>query len=252
MKTGYWLPDYRNFLKKLIQARKEANFTQTEAAQKLNKPQSFISKCEKGERRVDALELQKFAKLYKQNLYYFFHEAKTKHSEQNLDFSIVTQKAHEVFYKYDNNELPINIEQIASTYGIALQYKNLKKNISAILYFDESPRIIVNKNDHVNRQRFSIAHEMGHLFLEHGLQKHTYEQTIFFRAKENKNQNQILELEANHFAAELLMPSFLLKKRLNEKEYKKLDDKDLISKLATEFQVSTIAMQIRLQKYFEI
>lgn len=71
MKTGYWLPEYKKFLEKLIQARKEAGFTQVEIAKKLNKHQSFIAKCENGERRVDILELNRFAKFYKKPLEYF-------------------------------------------------------------------------------------------------------------------------------------------------------------------------------------
>jgi transcriptional regulator with XRE-family HTH domain len=49
---------YRRFLKRLIQARREAGLTQTEVARALRRPQSFVSKCESGERRVDVIELE--------------------------------------------------------------------------------------------------------------------------------------------------------------------------------------------------
>jgi len=55
---------YQSFLVKLRQARFSSKLTQVEVAQKLGKPQSFVSKCESGERRVDFTELQAFAKLY--------------------------------------------------------------------------------------------------------------------------------------------------------------------------------------------
>ena len=71
MKTGYWLPEYKKFLEKLIQARKEAGLTQVEVAKKLVKPQSFIVKCEKGERRVDILELKRFSEIYNKPIDYF-------------------------------------------------------------------------------------------------------------------------------------------------------------------------------------
>jgi transcriptional regulator with XRE-family HTH domain len=62
---------YKEFLKKLIQARKEAGLTQVLVARKLKKPQSYISKCENGERRVDFTEGSAFAKIYKKPLNYF-------------------------------------------------------------------------------------------------------------------------------------------------------------------------------------
>lgn len=47
---------YRCFLKALIKARKQANITQTELAKMLDKPQSYVSKYEHGERRLDLIE----------------------------------------------------------------------------------------------------------------------------------------------------------------------------------------------------
>ena len=62
---------YQIFLEKLRQARLEAGFTQLEVAQRLGKPQSYISKCESGERRVDFIELLDFSKQYKKPIEYF-------------------------------------------------------------------------------------------------------------------------------------------------------------------------------------
>lgn len=45
--------------------------TQAEAAFALQRPQSFLSKCESGERRVDFVELKEFARLYKVPLTFF-------------------------------------------------------------------------------------------------------------------------------------------------------------------------------------
>ena len=56
------------FLKKLRAARLEAGLTQQEVARSLRRPQSFVSKCESGERRVDVVELERFARLYGKRL----------------------------------------------------------------------------------------------------------------------------------------------------------------------------------------
>ncbi len=61
-------PRYRQFLKKLRAARLEADLTQQDVAHALRKPQSFVSKCESGERRVDVVELERFARLYGKRL----------------------------------------------------------------------------------------------------------------------------------------------------------------------------------------
>jgi len=62
---------YKRFLARLVQARHDADLTQVEVAKRLGKPHSFVSKCELGERRVDIVELQQLAKVYKKELGFF-------------------------------------------------------------------------------------------------------------------------------------------------------------------------------------
>ena len=62
---------YKRFLTRLVQARHEAGLTQVEVAKRLDKAHSFLSKCELGERRVDFVELQQLAKIYKKDLSFF-------------------------------------------------------------------------------------------------------------------------------------------------------------------------------------
>jgi transcriptional regulator with XRE-family HTH domain len=56
--------EYRRFVKKLKAARIEAGLTQVDVAHRLKKPQSFISKFETGERRIDPVELRHLAEIY--------------------------------------------------------------------------------------------------------------------------------------------------------------------------------------------
>jgi transcriptional regulator with XRE-family HTH domain len=48
----------------LKEARQKSGLKQTEIAKALGKPQSYISKCESGERKIEAVMLQEFAKVY--------------------------------------------------------------------------------------------------------------------------------------------------------------------------------------------
>jgi transcriptional regulator with XRE-family HTH domain len=59
------------FLERLKQARREAALTQVQVARMLKRPQSFVSKIESGERRVDVVELAELAQLYKKRLDFF-------------------------------------------------------------------------------------------------------------------------------------------------------------------------------------
>jgi len=62
---------YGRFLIRLREARRQANLTQEQVAKRLKRPQSFVSKCESGERRVDVVELAALAKLYRKPVDYF-------------------------------------------------------------------------------------------------------------------------------------------------------------------------------------
>lgn len=63
--------EYREVIEKLKIARIECGLTQKQVSQKLKRSQSFISKVEAGEQRVDILELKKFAEVYKKKIPYF-------------------------------------------------------------------------------------------------------------------------------------------------------------------------------------
>ena len=76
MNSSYKLDDfhereYQQVLVRLVQARKEAGLTQMEVAQALGKPQSFVSRSETGERRIDIIELKVFAYIYEKSINWF-------------------------------------------------------------------------------------------------------------------------------------------------------------------------------------
>lgn len=63
--------DHRFLVQQLKRARQEAGLSQIEVADMLGKTQSYISKIESGQVRVDVLQLRDFAKIYKKKLNFF-------------------------------------------------------------------------------------------------------------------------------------------------------------------------------------
>ncbi|MCK6570175.1 helix-turn-helix domain-containing protein [Myxococcota bacterium] len=62
---------YRAFLDRLRRARAESGLTQVELARAVRRPQTWVSKCELGERRVDFVELEDWAAACGKPLGYF-------------------------------------------------------------------------------------------------------------------------------------------------------------------------------------
>mgnify|MGYP000181411592 CR=1 FL=1 len=65
-------PRYQDLIKKLIELRESKNVTQVELARRLNKPQSYVSKVEILERRIDVIELIDWLKVLDVTIFDFF------------------------------------------------------------------------------------------------------------------------------------------------------------------------------------
>jgi transcriptional regulator with XRE-family HTH domain len=70
--------EYRRMLERLREARLAAGLTQAQVAKRLGKPQSFVSKVELGERRLDPIELRRFAELYGEPLAFFLGDSSSR------------------------------------------------------------------------------------------------------------------------------------------------------------------------------
>jgi putative regulatory protein len=68
MSKSVYSDDYKKLIERLKQARLDAGLSQQVVAGKLGKPQSYVSKVESGERRVDIIEVKALAKVYKKSL----------------------------------------------------------------------------------------------------------------------------------------------------------------------------------------
>jgi len=147
----------------------------------------------------------------------------------------------------DNNisRPPVPVERIASSLGLELRYAPLDADVSgAILRNGQEAVIGVNSFHHPNRQRFTIAHEIAHFLLHAGLDVHLDNDfRVNLRDEESSLAVDSDEIEANGFAAELLMPTGFVLKDIGD--LTEIDDV-AIQRLARRYKVSQQAMQIRL------
>ena len=63
--------EYAVFIERMVKARKDSGLRQIDVAKKMKRPQSYISRVESGEYRLDILEVKKFAQLYGKDINYF-------------------------------------------------------------------------------------------------------------------------------------------------------------------------------------
>lgn len=69
--TSIHTKEYAVFIERMVKARKESGLRQIDVAKKVKRPQSYISRVESGEYRLDILEVNKFAGLYDKDITYF-------------------------------------------------------------------------------------------------------------------------------------------------------------------------------------
>ena len=63
--------EHRYLVKQLKKARREAGLSQEQVANLLHRTQSYVSKIESGQRKIDIIQLKKFAKIYKKDINFF-------------------------------------------------------------------------------------------------------------------------------------------------------------------------------------
>jgi Zn-dependent peptidase ImmA (M78 family) len=149
-------------------------------------------------------------------------------------------------------EFPIQVERLLETFNIKLYVTSeLDDDISGLMVVkDDKALIAVNKNHRPNRQKFSIAHECGHYFLHRNSSRSFFdEHTVLFRDAASSQGIDPLEIEANAFAAELLMPREYLEKYIRNNPISVFEEGgEEFQKMANYFGVSQQALAIRLTR----
>lgn len=142
---------------------------------------------------------------------------------------------------------PVPVDRLAKKLGARLSYQPFSgsDDVSGLLYRDGTRTIIgVNSAHAPTRQRFTIAHELGHLLLHPGRPMILDRARVNLRDSVSSMATDSQEIEANQFAAALLMPRDFLLAELKRLPAKQSDL--LIEGLAQKFDVSREAIRHRL------
>lgn len=156
--------------------------------------------------------------------------------------------------KYQES-VPVNVEGFIRTVGAELKKDaELPKGISGQVVRNPEGRYVVStaKGEHYFRQRFTMAHELGHLILHRSLLDRVggVDDNVKYRSTtEGDIYNSFIDLvherQANSFAANLLMPAEKVREKLDE--FSTQGRTPTLKDMYQEFQVSRSAMEWRLK-----
>jgi len=157
--------------------------------------------------------------------------------------------ARNIHQEFGAGRTPTPLAKITRKLNILVDYTPLDRELSGMAMIKDGQKLIwVNSLHHPNRQRFTLAHEIGHHVLhEDILQQGVHvDKGVLRRDTVSSAGTEQIEIAANAFASELLVPQTTLKD-LIDKEFD-LDDNGSIEKLAKKFRISTAAVQFRLMR----
>lgn len=147
-------------------------------------------------------------------------------------------------------EPPVKVHGVAKYLGLQVRAASTDDEMSGFLHRAAPgvPAVIgVNASHSMTRQRFTIAHEIGHFLLHAASEFHVDQRFIAFRRDSKSAEgSDWMEVEANVFAAELLMPHAFLRADLVELAQIDLEDQTEVAELAERYKVSQQAMTFRL------
>jgi Zn-dependent peptidase ImmA (M78 family) len=143
---------------------------------------------------------------------------------------------------------PVPVQRMAEALGAEVVLEPYRGDrISGMLHREDGRAIIgINSLENHTRQRFSLAHEMGHMLLHKG--RFFLDGKVNFRSSRSALGKDREEIEANVFASNLLMPEHLVRAStdLYWSRAPYSEDSELVRALARQFDVSNTAMHYRL------
>lgn len=156
-------------------------------------------------------------------------------------------RAAELLKELGENRPPVNVWRVARRTGVRIERADLGEDSSGVLVRRGRAAVIgVNYSHHPNRQRFTVAHELGHFVLHDGAKYVDRSMTTLqFRNAQSSTGTEIEEREANQFAAALLMPAEWVRREFKKHPFD-LGDDEALTGLCKRFRVSSQAMSFRL------
>lgn len=170
-----------------------------------------------------------------------------------MKISDVEKAADNLLAELGMNDYPIDVESIAWHKNIQIVSSKIEDGVSGFLHRSKEYTLIGVNSDHsIKRRRFTIGHELGHFTLHLDNSEETFIDKVpssaFFRDKESAWGIDQKEVEANAFAAALLMPERLIRECLKKYLIRYNSIEDIAWRMAKDFEVSEQAMTIRLIK----
>jgi Zn-dependent peptidase ImmA (M78 family) len=160
----------------------------------------------------------------------------------------IAAEVENLLAKLPERRLPVNVKELAGLLGILVEPADFGGEVSGVLVRTDTAAMIgVNWTHHPNRQRFTIAHEIGPHQLHKGGTFADKGTTARFRGHSSGSGTAQEEQEANLFAAMLLMPEDEVRKAAKEQPFA-IEDEDELRAFADKFGVSAQAMLIRLRE----
>ena len=159
---------------------------------------------------------------------------------------ILRRYAQDILRRAKAYTVPVPLDKVAKHLGISVNYEPFDGELSGMIAKKGQHAVIgVNSLQSNNRQRFTLAHEIGHYAL-HDFDVHV-DKSFVVRNRDSKSSLAIdhEEIEANRFAAELLMPKDLLEADLDKFEID-IEDAETIQHMARRYGVSEQAMTLRI------
>lgn len=181
---------------------------------------------------------------------------------RKVQHDVIEKAALDILQQLGTTQPPVSVDEVAKHLNLELVPSKFQSDdVCGVLAVQGTNGVIAYNSTHPRtRQRFSIAHEIGHYVMHVILGRRKAGQelyvdktnsvgVVYFRDDKSTRGEFLQEIEANAFAAALLMPKNMVVAAVGINVID-LDDESFISELAETFGVSKMAMTYRIGRLY--